>query len=85
MVIASTAMAMAVAADLAASSVAETADPAKQTAMRMATPTTSPLAGRERPRGLVLDCLTQSGWQAPVCRSGRYESFCCQFGLQLAA
>jgi len=55
--IASTAVAMTVAVALAASGRAETADPAKQTA----TPTTSLPATRERPRGVVLDCHTQSG------------------------
>ena len=59
--IASTAVTMAAAAVLASSSGAETADPAKLSATRIAAPTTSVTAAMQRPRGLVLDCLTQSG------------------------
>jgi hypothetical protein len=73
---ASTAVAMAVAAALAASSGAGTAYPAKQTATRMATPTTSHLAARERPGGgLVLDCSTQSG------RGGGLRQFASRWNL----
>jgi len=59
--IASTAVAMAVAVALATSGRAETADPAMQAAGPAATPATSRLAARERPRGVVLDCATTPG------------------------
>jgi len=59
--IASTAVATIVAVALATSGRAETAAPAKQTAMPMAMPITSRAAARERPRGVVEDCSRISG------------------------
>lgn len=59
--IAGTAVAMAVAVAQTHSGRAVTADPAKQTAALMATPTTSGSAVRERPRGVVADCSKGSG------------------------
>ncbi len=63
--IVSTAVAMAVAVALATSGRAETADPAKQTATPKETLATSRPAARERPRGAVEDCSTQSGASFP--------------------
>jgi hypothetical protein len=59
--IASTAVAMTGAVAFATSGRAESADASKQAATPTATPTTSRSAARERPRGVVLDCHTQSG------------------------
>lgn len=60
--IASTAVTMAVAATVVASTSAEAAGPSRQTAMRTATPATSRVAARERPRGVVEDCSRISGF-----------------------
>lgn len=63
--IASTAVATAVAVTLVTSDRAETADAPKQTATATATLTTSRPAARERPPGVVADCLRQSGASFP--------------------
>ena len=60
--IASTALAMVVAATVVASTSAQTADRSVETPARSATPTTSRVAIRERPRGAVVDCSTTPGW-----------------------
>jgi hypothetical protein len=60
--VASTAVAIAVVASLAASGWAETAGPLTQTASPTATPMTSRATARERPRGVVEDCSTTPGW-----------------------
>lgn len=60
--IASTAVAMTFAVALAATGRAETAGPSKQTAAPWAKPTTSRSAAGERPRGVVEDCSTISGF-----------------------
>jgi len=60
--IASTALAMVVAATVVASTSAQTADRSVETTTYSATPTTAREAVRERPRGVVEDCSTAPGW-----------------------